>query len=295
MKKKIAIVAALATIFAAGITATTPNVEASARRVDYVGYVEETDAPVIDGVVDDVWKDASQLYTNRAGSTYGYSSVLWNEDGMYYLATVWDDSICAKDTCAFWISENYDLDNRWLEYFFSGDYGYDADGAKGAYSVQVHADGKYEVSCTKSEKYSEVKIGVKTHPQQGVWYAEIFIPHVGAKTILQKGSRVGFEFSIDGYDSILDRSASTVKWGWNFNWPYRTNYTSLGMIVLSKEGDGEYEIPDTEKDESSDDILILGDKILLAKESSGCGSTIATVGIGAALGGLLVVLKKKKD
>ena len=49
MKKKIAIVAALATVFAAGITATSTTIEASARRVDYVGYVEKEDAPVIDG------------------------------------------------------------------------------------------------------------------------------------------------------------------------------------------------------------------------------------------------------
>ena len=117
---------------------------------------------------------------------------------------------------------------------------------------------------------------------------------MGEKTILQKGSRVGFEFSIDGYDSNRDNSASTVKWGWNMNWPYTTNYTALGMIVLSKEGQEDYIIPDTE-DKEDDGVIVLNDKGLLTTQMGGCGSVVTTIGVGAVLGGLLVFMKKKKD
>lgn len=300
MRKKIVVFAALAIVFAAGSFAVvTPSVEASARRVDYIAYVEENDAPVIDGTIDDVWKDAGTLQTNAANSVFGYATVLWNEDGMYYLGYVNDSTICNKDACAFWISEDYELNNRWLEYPFytNQDFGYAADGKAGAYSIMVHPNGTAEISCTASEKYSDIQVAASKDEKSGAWIAEVFVPHIGEKTVLAEYKKIGFEFSIDNYDSTSDTSASTVKWMWNYNWPYRTNYTALGKLILSKanEETSAAAVAEPEVEEKTENVIPTAATGSETTEESGCGSTIATVGIGAILGGVFVFFKKKRD
>lgn len=294
MKKKFAILATLATVFTIGsLAVTTPFVKASATRVDYVGYVDEADAPVIDGVVDEVWKDASKLYT-KTGASFGYASVLWNEDGMYYLGTVWDSTICSKDMCAFWISEDYNLNKRWIEWYYpSSECTYDADGKSGAYYVQVFANGEYYLSCNGSEKCADVQVAVTKDEKAGEWIAEIYIPHMGDNTLLKEHGRVGFEYSIDDYDSDDDSKASVVKWMWQHSWPYRTNYTALGKIILCKSDESSTENTyDTERTAAP----VNNDGISSQTQETGgsCNASIATVGIGALLGGVSVCVKKRK-
>lgn len=289
MKKKFAIIAALVTLFALAIGSCqgkehAPSLEASATKVDYVGYVDEAEAPVIDGTVDEVWNDASQLYTSS-----GYASVLWNEDGLYYLATVWDSTMCSKDMCAFWISEDYNLNKRWIEWYYpSNECTYDADGKSGAYYVQVFSNGDYNVSCNGSEKYADVEIAVTRNERANEWIVEVYVPHMGENTLLKENSRVGFEFSIDDYDSIFDTRASTSKWMSHHNWPYRENYTALGKIILCKSD--ETAVVDT-MEETNDGVTTNA----LMQAGGSCNSSIATVGIGAILGGLFVFVKKKKE
>ena len=226
MKKQKILIGLAALFLSAGVMMTPRMIEASARRVDYIAYVSPSERPIIDGTIDEIWKDAGTLATSN-----GYASVLWNESGIYYLAYVYDNSICAKDSCAFWISEDYSLNNAWIEYY-SGGGGYDEDGKSGAYYVKVTADGEMSASCTKSEKYGQIEYSATQN--RGYWVAEIFVPHIGEKTRLAEHERIGFEFTIDGYDSIDDRSVSRSKWMSNNNWPYSKDHTALGKLVLSK-------------------------------------------------------------
>ena len=156
MKKQQILIGLAAFLLSAGAMVTSvPTLEASARRVDYIGYVDSSEKPIIDGTIDKIWEGAGTLATSN-----GYASVLWNEAGIYYLAYVYDNSICAKDSCAFWISEDYSLNNTWIEYY-SGGGGYDEDGKSGAYYVKVSAEGEMTASCTKSEKYNQIEQIIK--------------------------------------------------------------------------------------------------------------------------------------
>ena len=102
MKKQKILIGLAALFLSAGVMmANLPTIGASARRVDYIGYIDSSEKPIIDGTIDAIWKDAGTLATSS-----GYASVLWNETGLYYFAYVYDNSICAKDSCAFWICED---------------------------------------------------------------------------------------------------------------------------------------------------------------------------------------------
>ena len=277
MKKQKILVGLAALLLSAGVMLTTlPTIEASARRVDYIGYVASSEKPIIDGTIDKIWEDAGTLATSN-----GYASVLWNEAGIYYLAYVYDNSICAKDSCAFWISEDYSLNNTWIEYY-SGGGGYDENGKSGAYYVKVTAEGEMTASCTKSEKYEQIEYSASQN--KGYWVAEIFVPHIGEKTRLAEHERIGFEFTIDGYDSVDDRSVSRSKWMSNNNWPYSKDHTALGKLVLSKSNE---DMPTV--DENDVEITSTNDS-----GSSSCGSVISSnVILVGCIGALCLFIGKK--
>ena len=274
MKKQKILIGLTALLLSAGAMLTSmPTIEASARRVDYIGYVSSSEKPIIDGTIDAIWEDAGTLATSN-----GYASVLWNESGIYYLAYVYDNSICAKDSCAFWISEDYSLNNAWIEYY-SGGGGYDADGKSGAYYVKITAEGELDASCTKSEKYGQIEYSVSQN--KGYWVAEIFVPHIGESTRLAEHERIGFEFTIDGYDSINDHSVSRSKWMSNNNWPYSTDHTALGKLVLSKSNEEVATVAEMKADEEVN--------------SSSCSSVVSTnVVLLSCAGAVCIFIKKKK-
>lgn len=294
MKKKTIFIGLAALLLSMGsMVKISPEIEASARRVDYVGYVSSSEKPVIDGTIDEIWKDAGRLVTSQ-----GYASVLWNESGIYYLAYVYDNYICSKDSCTFWISEDYYLSNLWLEYY-SADGGYQADGKSGAYYVTMSANGAMSASCTDSNKYKAIKYA--SSKNSGYWIAEIFVPRMGTKTRLAEYERIGFEFTIDGYDSNYDSSVSRSKWMSNNNWPYNTNHTALGKLVLSKSNeDADIEFAEElvlEEDQNACVTPINKTNLLAtAKESDSCSSSIVgSIGLGGLLGGFFVLIKKKNS
>lgn len=276
MKKQKILIGLVALLLSSGAMLTSiPTIEASARRVDYIGYVSSSEKPIIDGTIDTIWEDAGSLATSN-----GYASVLWNESGIYYLAYVYDNSICAKDSCAFWICEDYSLNNAWIEYY-SGGGGYDEDGKSGAYYVKVTAGGEITASCTKSEKYQQIESAVSQG--KGYWVVEIFVPHIGEKTRLAEHERIGFEFTIDGYDSMNDPSVSRSKWMSNNNWPYSTDHTALGKLVLSKSNEEVAVAPKTDSE-----ITSTSDK-----NSGSCGSVISSnIALVSGLGALCLFIKK---
>ena len=269
-KQKILMGLAAFLLFVGVTTMSLPTIEASARRVDYIGYVSSSEKPVIDGAIDEIWKDAGTLATSN-----GYASVLWNESGIYYLAYVYDNSICAKDSCAFWISEDYSLNNAWLEYYSNGG-GYDEDGKSGAYYVKVTAGGEMSASCTKSDKYEQIEYAVTQN--KGYWVAEIFVPHIGEQTRLAEHERIGFEFTIDGYDSMNDYSVSRSKWMSNNNWPYSKDHTALGKLVLSK----------SNEDVATDSEINEQEEV----NNSSCNSVVSNVALVSCLGVLCLFIKK---
>ena len=289
MKKK-GIVIACAMVLAIGSMAFTMTcIEASARRVDYVGYVAETDKPVIDGKIDDVWMDAGTLSTSQ-----GYASVLWNETGIYYLAYVYDNSITSKDSCTFWICEDYYLNNAWLEYF-SGGGGYDEDGKSGAYFVNATANGIITASCTGSDKYQDIQGAVAQ--ERGYWVAELFVPQMGEKTRLADNERIGFEFTIDSYDSEQDTRASRSKWMSNHNWPHETDHTALGKLVLSKSNEEETSVQVISEDVIAPETAPNNIKPVSAKSNENVANGCKAVASSSALVGicaLALYFKKRK-
>ncbi len=74
-----------------------------------------SEAPLIDGKIDDVWATTEKQIIDYASSagvqiTGAYTQVLWDEDGLYILAVVEDDTFTEKDAEAvnsvnFWVSE----------------------------------------------------------------------------------------------------------------------------------------------------------------------------------------------
>ena len=111
------------------------------------------------------------------------------------------------------------------------------------------------------------------------------MPHMGEKTRLAEHERIGFEFTIDGYDSMNDHSASRSKWMSNNNWPYSTDHTALGKLVLSKSKEEVDAAPKTDSE-----ITSTSDK-----DSGSCGSVISSnIALVSCLGALCLLAKKRR-
>lgn len=157
-----------------------------------IGYLEKEYAPSIDGSIDSVWEDATTLYIDNVEADEGkhvdgaaWTKVFWNEDGLYFLARIEDDTLTNSDRLNIWVSERYTTEKK----------GYSSNKKDGNYCVSISASNEYFY-------YSGVNLsdclqkGVTTF--DGGYIVEAFVPTIGEKG-LAEGVEIGLDFSIDYY------------------------------------------------------------------------------------------------
>lgn len=183
------------------------TIRAVFEEVAYAAYVAESNAPVIDGVVDSVWDNsytfaAKNQYLDNAegGATFtyeeiGYTKVMWNESGLYFLGVVYDNDLVYGDVCNFWVSEEY-LESIHITDKETGKTvhaKYSTDPTDGRYAMTVAVDGNnYLYTGFDVTQYWTCGTQVTDFG----YVIEIFMPRMGSKS-LTAGNAIGFDVSID--------------------------------------------------------------------------------------------------
>ena len=301
MTKKNVCVGIFASMFACGYALTTQNVvEAKAYNGDIgsAEYVSIEEAPVIDGIYDDVWENAEPVITGEGGYwTVGEISVIWNETGLYLFAKVHDTTLNISDRCNFWVSETY---------YNVGYYNYpDLDGA---YYLCLNPEGEnqYYISSNVSPlKYDDMqgKYQVATQIQENVYYIELYVPLTGKNDLFLHNS-IGFNVSVDDY--LTEGGERDSYSYWCATGSYWENPATCGeMILVDNYLEDGKEAPvkpsmdnsaSTSSDvNSSNSQENISDEISSEQSNSGCGATVSAMSWCVVLGIGAVALKKKKD
>jgi hypothetical protein len=188
--------------------------------------------PVIDGKIDAIWDATAAQESTYPGDRdgegiSGYTKILWDEDGIYYLGVVNDPTTLMEanpagtDSIDFWVSETYSDE---MGYPLAGDYqislspyntlgGYYIGNEKAPESVKEHAavingDGTYVLEIAMP------------------WMDPDFKPAAGAVI----GYNASFNNDIDG-DAARDSWTSWVEWN---GMPYWSDSMWLGQVELVK-------------------------------------------------------------
>ncbi len=206
----------------------TSNIKAYAiatkyqKTVQYTAQYAET-APVIDGTIDAVWDNAQKfnvvnLYTEGVGQAKGKVSVMWRENGLYFLGIMEDELVVDNDACNFWVCET-------------------ATDMAADYS-QNPADGRYAV-CIGSNCQDVWNTGIlrvpnvecKTQLTDGGWVIEVYVPRLSAGGFTEN-AYIGFDCSIDSYSGNTDRDSYCNWYGQGWYW---SNVSALYKLQLKKD------------------------------------------------------------
>lgn len=188
-------------------------------------YAEE--APVIDGVIDDIWAGTDAFYSDFGymedmGQGYGYAKILWSEDKLYMLAVIEDATLegIGEDSTAnganFWVSETASTETGFGN--VAGDWHYFAnqDGNTNYYT---------------GNDMSEIVICATTK-EDGYYIVEIEIPVQTEGLTYTEGSMIGFNLSVDDdLDGDNGRDAFCTWIDHNEN-AYWSDPSCLGKVEL---------------------------------------------------------------
>ena len=311
MKKHVLSLLSLALLTGSLTVPTLKTEKANAffvNKVAYAEYVSKENAPTIDGVRDEVWTSSGI----QTGTTYsdnaqhyasGFVDILWNETGLYFFATVTDDTVNASDLCNFWVSETY---YRLPE----------------ANVVYPDVDGSYYLCLNKAaenafyspDNFEDQELifpytAAATVTETG-YLVEVYVPLLGEKD-LTIGNSIGFDVSIDNYlaegegrDGYTNWNGNDVDWYWE-------NPTALGEVKLvdEEESNGKAPTPTPAPDNNSSTATPDDNSSVTEKnssidntstdsetESSSCLSSITLAPVATTLLiGLSLFAKKKNN
>lgn len=192
--------------------------------------------PEIDGTIDDVWKNASDLQVNRYQMAWqganGVAKTLWDDENLYVLIQV-SDSQLDKSSQNPWEQDS-------IEVFV------DENNAKS--SFYQDDDGQYRVNFDNESSFNPASISEgfesATHVSGNGYAVELKIPF---KTVTpETASKIGFDIQInDGQDGARQSAAT-----WNDLTGMGYQDTSVfGELTLVKSTDEKPEDPGTEKPE----------------------------------------------
>ena len=188
--------------------------------------------PVIDGKIDDIWKNVPALMTDREvksenslddGQTVSRASVkcLWDKDHLYCLAEVKDDKISAKstdgweqDSVEFFVDENMSKKSS-----------YDDDDAQyrtTAEGVETHG------SSTNGDSYKS-----KVTKVDGGYIVEASI-----KLKTKAGKKIGFDAQVNN-DPGTGSRGSIAKWNDATNDTFES-LAGVGVLELDDAGGSEF-------------------------------------------------------
>lgn len=302
MKKKMINFIALTLTFggALGFGISKNAVMAKAANGDVGGaeYVSVEDAPIIDGIMDDVWSSTYELTTDEEKSdVFGYISILWNETGLYFYAEIIDATTNASDRCNFWVSETF-------YGIMSNDMVYPS--TDGAYYLCLNPYGEnqyYLPGSIDAEKYVDMrdKYQVATQVYEGNGYAiELYVPLFGCNS-LEALNSIGFNVSVDDYHTEDGKRVSYTYWCASGS--YWEDPSALGEVVLLNSNQSTTPPDDSSSGnsgsstDSGNDSSVKDEQTTTSSENgvSSCFSSITLLPMSVAVSFVWVLLKKKED
>ena len=299
MRKIVTMISSLAFIAAAmlGLSDDATYTAQAARHTDgFAEYVSLENAPVIDGVIDEVWFSVSSMIETgvSADGTRGDINILWNETGLYFLAIVDDTTVNDSDRCNLWVSESKidiaDVDKVYPE-------------VSGAWFLCINPNGynqEYNPDSFNGKAFDmSNKYTVGTTKSEDGYIIEVYVQLTG-NNALSRGNKIGFDVSIDDYlvegTSIDDRESYV---NWNGVGSYWLNPYTLGEVLLvdldhtngvfAIQEDPTNQLP-TENNTDKNPIEPN------EKKESGCGSSVVILPIvPISLLGAVLFIKRKVD
>lgn len=261
-------------------------------------YVSVDNAPVIDGIIDDVWFDACEVLdvVNGTGAAVGNVTILWNETGLYFLAEVQDDTVNNSDRCNLWVSETYYETREVLSYPY----------VDGAYFLCIGANNtmyEYKVPTSFNDKsgYPETAYQTATVVKSNGYVVEAYVPRCSEKA-LQKGESIGFDCSIDNY--LAESTGLNEREGYR-NWAglgeYWEDPSILAEIQLCdyivENGVAPTPTPNTTPSEPTtpDDSSTTKNEDVKEVFFDGCTGTVTLAPMTAVLFMGVALLKKKRN
>lgn len=264
------------------LSGETKQVAAALNEVT-AEYVSQEFAPTIDGVMDEVWYETWSIliYDAPPVDTSASVSVLWNEKGLYFFATVYDTTPNVKDRCNIWVSEVYNPSIPTNPLYYP-----DVDGA---YYLCMSPDGtnNYYTACDRYEDMTGKYTVGTTYTDDGCGYTvELYVPLMG-QTPLELGESIGVEISLDNYLTEDSERDHYVCWkGEYYYWKYPYGLGKIDLVDKIKTN-GTLTNDSLESDSSSSDI---GDNSADHSSSSldepiksGCAGRVSGVGVCIAL------------
>lgn len=193
-----------------------PDVELSANKSNLSGTAKKG-TPVIDGVEDDIWKNAAEmnisLFIQGNGST-GTGKALWDDNNLYVFIKVKDNNLSKKS------SNSYEQDS--IEVFI--------DEKNNKSTDYLEDDAQYRLNFENefSSRGNAAKIKSAAVKSKDGYYVEVMIPF---QTIKGKaGTKIGFDLQIND-DSGSGKRDSISKWNDPTNESYR-NTSGFGTLSL---------------------------------------------------------------
>lgn len=327
MKKLVATIASLTLLTGTviGFNAQTPVETASATgKTGFAYYVSTSNAPIIDGMVDEIWDTAetSMETPTVSDGTVGTVKILWDTTGLYYLVQVNDPNLCADDQVGFWVAENaVSISGADKKSYYSG--------VDGAYHLQFNIEGQ-EMNNNVWDCWGEIDMTGKytfavTTNENG-YVMELYVPLFGKFTTLTVGEYIGFNLHIDAFKSD-GNSTSKIDWVyWNTDVPdvwwdkpaylgdiQLVNTTSETPPVVERptlpEDSSSPEVPTTSESPITSEVPTTSEKPISSETSTtseapvttigkkGCSSIIGGVvcGISALTLSAVALLKKKEN
>ena len=215
----------------------TSDITIEAKFENGIAYVNNENAPIIDGTMDDIWQNSSIFVskninidncTQNIQNIYYKDAeirVLWNEIGLYFLAYVYDTTVTRYDRCNFWVSENYITTTEGMNVPYSanaqdGNYAICAN-PLGTNMVYTNLDvsSYWQVATSRIEDSLEDDYG---------YIVEIFMPIIG-ETAFKLGHQIGFDISVDYYSAYQTRDLYT---NWCGIGKYWENVNELKKVEL---------------------------------------------------------------
>ena len=192
------------------------DVELTAKKNSFTAIAKKG-TPVVDGVEDDIWKNAPDIdisvYVLGKGST-GVGKVLWDENNLYLFIKVKDNNLSKKN------SDAYQQDS--VEIFID---------EKNNKSVEyMKDDTQYRINYENEFSFlgNPSKIKSTSVITKDGYNIEVMIPFQTIKG--KSGIKIGFDLQIND-DSGSGKRDSIAKWNDPTNESYR-NTSGFGTLIL---------------------------------------------------------------
>ncbi|MCI7804555.1 MAG: endo-1,4-beta-xylanase [Oscillospiraceae bacterium] len=205
-------------------------------------------APVIDGVIDDIWASVESIdvnkYTMGKDGAYGTAKALWDKDNIYVLVEVKDSNLSKASANA------YEQDT--VEIFFDENNGkttsYEAD------DIQIRVNFDNEVTVTDGKSGDIYKTAAKV--TEVGYVVEVAIPHTIKE--FEPNQVVGYDVQIND-DNGEGKRTGIANWSDLTGQGY-INTSGFGVLELSN-GSANHEIGDV----NADGTVNVADLVLLQK------------------------------